>query len=371
MDDNVILLAFRANAIAAGFDEETVGYYTAAVKDVLTDTVIPAAERLYDQVQTLESYITEPFGLAAREGGKEYYTYLIQGKTGSDMTMEEMYDYLVQGIEGMEAEFEKVYLSDRTLFDRYESAEYGTTDYRAILDTLKDFVAKDFPAIRETQYTVSALPDELCVDGVLAYFMPPQIDNLDRKVIRVNPHYDDNDIELFATLAHEGYPGHLYQFEYFSSSEGYHPINAALSYLGYSEGWTTMIEQEAYKWACNGDENVAFIFNLDHNYLNALVAAIDIGVNYYGWDLAKVRSFFGSSLYGDSAATAQLLLDAVVSDPGTYIYYSLGYFMCNDIIDALMLMQNRLRPTEQSVFGISLIFTRLRITLNNESEVLG
>ena len=97
-----------------------------------------------------------------------------------------------------------------------------------------------------------------------------------------------------------------------------------------------MIESEAYKWACNGDENVAFMFDLDHNYLNALVAAVDIGVNYYGWDVQKVRSFFGASLYGDSAATAKMLMNAVVSDPGTFIYYSLGYFMCNDIIDALM-----------------------------------
>ena len=44
-----------------------------------------------------------------------------------------------------------------------------------------------------------------------AFYMVPAIDSTKNNVIYINQGHMPDDISLFTTLAHEGYPGHLYQ----------------------------------------------------------------------------------------------------------------------------------------------------------------
>lgn len=333
--DNVIVAAFRANAEVAGFDADTVSRYTSLVADTVNKKLVPAAEAMYENVYSLQSYVTDVKGLASKEGGANYYTFLAQSKTGSNLTVDEMYDYLIRKSEEMVGEYRAWYLADVTILKRYQSAKYDTRDFDTILKRLMRFTEQEYPAIRKTTYTVSKLPDELCVSSVLAYYMSPQVDCVDRKIIRVNPKSGQNSVSLFSTLAHEGYPGHLYQDEYFLSTEGYHPINAVLSYVGYAEGWATMMGKNAYKWACE-DDAVAFLFDFDYTYTNTVVAICDIGVNYYNWDKKQVADYLKTTMLINGASLASLVYGAVVSDPGVYLPYTYSHFQCLDIINALV-----------------------------------
>ena len=54
-----------------------------------------------------------------------------------------------------------------------------------------------------------------------------------------------NDMTLFTTLAHEGYPGHLYQTIYYESTHP-DPIRSLLDFGGYVEGWATYAEMGSY-----------------------------------------------------------------------------------------------------------------------------
>lgn len=335
-DNNVILAAFRANAADAGMDEATIGKRAAEVNQLLQEKLIPAAEAMRENVKTLKSYIEDPKGLAAREGGKEYYSYLVQATTGSNLSVDDMYDYLNRKIDELLNTYRTIYLQDMNCLKRYNELEYDTHDFVAILDRLKVLTAENFPAIRDTKYTVSALADELCVDSILAYFLVPQVDNPDRKIIRVNPHNKESNVEMFSTLAHEGYPGHLYQDEFFRHLDGYNIINAALSYTGYDEGWATMMGKEAYNWVTDGDTAVAFLCNFDSIYSNSVVAVCDIGVNYYNWGTKELCEYLGSTLYGDNDAFAEYILEFVASDPGMLLPYSFSHFQCVDIIDELV-----------------------------------
>lgn len=334
--ENIILSAFRSNAAGYGFDDATVQKYAAELEKVLTDSLIPAAEKLRDNVKTLESYISEAKGLASREGGANYYAYLAQSKTGSELTVNEMYNYLDRKTTEMASEFVKIYQQDGGIFNRYDEVMYGTRDFNVILDRLKKLTSENYPKIRDTKYIVSALPDELCVEGVLAYFMTPQIDNPDRKIIRVNPKSEKSDIELFSTLAHEGYPGHLYQDEYFRHSGNWHEISSVLNYTGYMEGWATMMGKNAYNWAMPDDPNLAFFFDLDYTYSNSVVAICDIGVNYMNWDKAQVKKYLSTTLLGSGTDLVDLVFDAVTSDPVVYLPYTFSHFQSLDIIDSLM-----------------------------------
>ena len=333
VDGNVILISFRENAKGIELDEETYNSYVALVEETLKNEVCPAFDKLLTTVKGLSQYISEPQALASREGGKDYYTLLAQSTTGSNWTVDKMYEYLLGKSKQMIKDYTSVYMSDGGVFDRIDEMQYGSRDFKVILDDLKARTTKEFPKIRDTNYTVSALPDELCVDGVLAYFLTPQSDNPDHKVIRVNPKNKDTDIELFSTLAHEGYPGHLYQDEYFRMSDGYHPINSTLNYTGYMEGWATMMGTDAYLWATNGDKSAAFMYDFDYTYSMSIVGCCDIGVNYYNWSKDELRKFVKDNYL--SADAADEIYAMVVADPVIYLPYTLCHFQCIDIINEL------------------------------------
>ena len=171
-------------------------------------------------------------------------------------------------------------------------------------------------------------------DGVMAYYLMPQIDNFSRKIIRVNASAVGEDtITLYSTLAHEGYPGHLYQNEYFCSTEGYHEINALFTYLGYAEGWASVVGAMAYDWCCD-DKNVASCYRFDTEFSMLLAAWADIGVNYYGWDTDDVYEMLSEN-YIDSYEAAELFYEMSVSDPCIYLPYTLGYYLTEDTIEEL------------------------------------
>ncbi len=334
LENNVILAAFRENAKEAGLEDEVYNNYVTLVEETLKAEVCPAFDKLMTTVKGLESYISEPKPLASVEGGKAYYEVLAQTTTGSNWTVDKMYEYLLDKSQKMIKDYLNIYSKDKDAFDRAGEMQYGTRDFTTILDDLKKRTAQEYPKIRDTNYIVSALPDELCVEGILAYFMSPQYDNPDRKVIRVNPKNKSGDIELFSTLAHEGYPGHLYQDEYFRMSEGYHPINSALSYTGYMEGWATMMGTNAYLWATNGDANASFIFDFDYTYSMSIVACCDMGINYFNWSKDELRKFLSKNYLSESAADE--IIAMVVADPAIYLPYTLSHFQCMDIIEELM-----------------------------------
>ncbi len=333
VEDHPFVAAIESNLDeVAGITENDKKTYVAQVSTIVEDELIPALKEYMSCLEDLEDIVAEPQGMAHMEGGKDYYEYLVQGYTGSDMTMPEMYEYLEKKLEKTLANYTAILMFDPGAIDDYFEASYDYSAQEMMLQ-LKERIAGEFPAIRDTSYQLSFLPEALQIDGVLAYFLTPQIDNPDRKVVRVNPSAAESSVMLYSTLAHEGYPGHLYQDEYFTSLEGYHPINALFSYLGYTEGWATMVGDKAYGW-CLDSEAVAEMFRFDYNYSMTLAGLVDIGVNYYGWGLDEVHEYLASHMLDDEAL-AEEFLNMVVADPGVYLPYMFGFFYCSDIIDAL------------------------------------
>ena len=50
-----------------------------------------------------------------------------------------------------------------------------------------------------------------------AFYLIPALDNTEENIIYINNGHISDDLSLYTTLAHEGYPGHLYQTTYFAS----------------------------------------------------------------------------------------------------------------------------------------------------------
>ena len=112
-------------------------------------------------------------------------------------------------------------------------------------------------------------------------------------------------MELYTTLAHEGDPGHLYQNAY-TASGNLPLIRNLFSFTGYAEGWATYVEFEyAYDYA-GADETLADLLAGNEACLLGLMAYIDIGIHYDGWDREDVAEYLADFGVEDQDATDEI-----------------------------------------------------------------
>ena len=81
-----------------------------------------------------------------------------------------------------------------------------------------------------------------------AYYITAPIDDYNANSIYINAKTDASTMRYFTTLAHEGFPGHLYQ-TIISYQSGLPAIRSILNYPGYVEGWATYVEMMSYHYA--------------------------------------------------------------------------------------------------------------------------
>ena len=197
----------------------------------------------------------------------------------------------------------------------------GSLPPEEIIAQLREASKEDFPALEELPYTVKDVPAALEEYTSPAFFMIPPIDSQDKNTIYINNSALDAS-SLFTTLAHEGYPGHLYQTVY-SQLLDLDPLNNELSATGYAEGWATYVEHEYGYSYLDESETYRRLARLNALLSLEVSALADIGVNWAGWsedDLAAWLDMLGFN--GDVAGD---LMAHVCAEPANYMAYAAGY----------------------------------------------
>jgi len=291
-------------------------------KNAVKNSIIPAYEGLIDTLEALKGTGKYDPGVGNLPNGKDYYEQLAQSITGSDKTVSDMKSALTKTMQQSATRLSLMASNDDSLEKDYFSMEFPMTDPDEILEYLTDAVKEDFPALENVNYTVKYVDKSLEDHVSPAFYLTPQLDNYTENSIYINGASDNDLSQIFTTLAHEGYPGHLLQSVYFNQHNN-SPIRSLLSYGGYSEGWATYCELYSYNIAGLEDNLGEFakqymIFNL------CLYAQIDIGVNYDCWseeDLLEYLENFGIT----NKDAASQMFDIVVDDPANYLQYVIGY----------------------------------------------
>ena len=212
-------------------------------------------------------------------------------------------------------------LKDFSILDKFDTFSFNMTDPVGILTDLKKRITDDFPEIPDVNYNIKYVSKALEDYTSPAMYFIPQLDNLDINSIYINSS-GTSASELYPTLAHEGYPGHMYQTQYFAATN---PdwIRYILAPGGYVEGWASYVEVLSYNYAQTGNDALNKMYAANYATVLCLYAKGDIGVNYYGWSEDDVYRFI--SQYGfDDKSVAHEMYYAFVSDPGNYCKYVLG-----------------------------------------------
>ena len=298
--------------------------YESKNQELVCGPVAEAYRSLGECARELAAQGGEPQGLAARqEDGADYYQLLMRSMVGSDRPVEEYQQMLVDDINGVLAEMDTLYQQDPEGYDAYFSTvpAQGTLPPEEIIDQLRQASKDDFPALEELPYTVKDVPTALEAYTSPAFFMVPPIDSQDKNTIYIN-HSMLDPTTLFNTLAHEGYPGHLYQAVY-SNLLDLDPLNDELSAPGYSEGWASYVEIEYGYSYMDESETYRSLARLNNLLSLELSALVDIQVNWAGWSEEKLASWLSDM--GFNAEVTGDLMEHVCAEPGNYMTYAGGY----------------------------------------------
>jgi len=304
--------------------------YIAQNKEAVLSSVIPAYQGLVDGLNQLKGTGKNPNGLYYYKGGRDYYLYLLKSNSG-------LYD----SVEKLQTRLYKQLLADYTqvkkILTANPNAAVASTKKGLLTSTpeemLKDLQAKitnDFPTMNSVSYSIKYVHPDLEKYLSPAFYLTPPIDTLSPNSIYINRNSKMEGVELYTTLAHEGFPGHLYQTVYFASG---HPlkIRSLLNMGGYIEGWATYVESYAYGYV-DTDPDVSQFLWLNRSMNLCLYSLLDIGIHYYGWTLNDVTSYlknFGIT----NTAVIQEIFQAIVEDPGNYLKYYMGYLSFVDLRD--------------------------------------
>jgi uncharacterized protein (DUF885 family) len=314
-----------------GLTESQLEAYKNANKEAVIDYVIPAYELLIASLDELKGTGINKGGLSYYKNGKEYYEYLVRVNTGSSKSIEELKKLVDNSINTNLLKLGTIMTKDSGVYDKVMNLTFSYTDPAQIIEYLKDSIAKDFPESPDVNCSIKYVPSSLQEYLSPAMYLIPAIDNYKDNTIYINNNPDYDLTQIFPTIAHEGYPGHLYQSVYFRELEPA-AVRNLLDYGGYVEGWATYVEYYSYQLA-GFDKNVSDFLEANMAANMALYCRLDIGIHYDGWTLSDTSNYLRD--YGiEDDATVKLLYNTMIEEPALYPQYGIGYLEFIELRDA-------------------------------------
>ncbi len=310
-----------------GISDEKKALYKKQNRSLVENVVVPAYESLADSLIELKSSGNNTAGLSHYPQGKSYYEYLVRSNTGSAKNIREL-QKRTERQRNLDIAALHNLLSKNPDLLQAQNPKIATEEPEAILDHLLDAMQADFYPAADSSYEVNYIHESLEDTLAPAFYLTAPIDDISHNVIYLNRSSNYTGIQLFTTLAHEGFPGHLYQTTG-SYQAGLAPVRALFSYPGYTEGWATYVEMLSYRYA-GLDEDLTEVLMHNQSALLSLYATIDMGVHYDGWLLADAVSFLKGFGITDQS-TIKRIYDLIVTEPSHYLKYYIGYLEFLDL----------------------------------------
>lgn len=318
-DDNELIKIFDENIDAFdGLSAEEKEAYKKKNREIVLNAYIPSYEKVAEELQKLKGSRKADYNVSSLDGGSEYYAALARYKTSIDADVETILDICTQYIEKSVDELYDIMQNHSEVTEEtldFDSAEDVLSYLEGHLDA--------FPVLDKVYYNVQYLDPSVANDSIVAYYLSPPVDDMRDNVIKINGDNVSDVLDLYTTLAHEGFPGHLYQTNYYIQQQP-SLLRTQLTMMGYQEGWGMFAEGQALH--VSGLSEYASEYqkiNIELNYV--LSAAVDLGVNGLGWSTKDVSKYLDRLDLNSSIAKD--LYDFATLQPGKILPYGVGVAM--------------------------------------------
>lgn len=325
--DNFMIDTFQERlAKVEGLTPEEADAYRQRNAELLEQSFVPAYQLLIDGMTALKGTGTNQKGLCGFPEGKKYYQYLVYANTGTSYgSVEELMNAVENALLDNVKITSRLLSEHPELAEQLESYQFCQTDAAAMLTELEKLAAEEFPELPKCRFTLKDVPEALELSLSPAFYLKSPIDDVTENVIYINrnPRYPEE--SLFPTIAHEGYPGHLYQNVYFNTHCSSN-LRQILSFPGYSEGWAAYVERLSYTMDNGLSPELGELLAANSMATLGLHAYLDLAVNYLGWERDDVRDYL-THYYSDTEmveASADSLFQVMVENPANYLSYFVG-----------------------------------------------
>lgn len=316
--------------------------YVSEHNRLLTTVVVPAYDHLADGLTVLKGSGKPTCGLAGQENGRDYYRALVRLRTGSYRDIDEIKRLLARDLRFNYESLVALLSANPALKEMIAKSPSLLPEMtpEEILADLQSEIGEEFPPIPAGRNSAPIRSTIKYVDASLeaysapAFYMMPPIDNICNNLICLNAKDTEDDLSLFTTLAHEGYPGHLYQTIYskrYQEQENILPLGNVLYYGGFVEGWAMYVELGSFDRAIelagkSHPEAAAYyqVCRLDRQFRLGLYSLLDIAIHYDNASFEDVQKLCYCLGLTDSASLAALY-QYIAEEPCNYLKYYLGY----------------------------------------------
>lgn len=332
-DNNEILKNISAEIDELGLDQETAQSYKDTIQTCLEEDYYPSFTYLKKEIKALKSENLPAQPITAFDNGKEYYALLLQSKASTSKSAQTIQKELANA-------YTEIAMSLQDNNADIDSFSTGFTSSDEILNFLAQNYTSNMPEITLPSYDVQDLPEEQTSKSVVAYYLEPVLDREEVNRIRFNAKDfggDTGSLDTYLTFAHEGLPGHMYQFNY-----NHQNVNYNLAHLfnetAYTEGFAMLAEKEALSYLDISDQQADLAMGYEAlNYY--LPAIMDIDINQSGYSEEEFLE-----QYKDIGSTSMLesLYESSCYDPAMYIPYGYG---CYKMLDLQQTAQEELKDS--------------------------
>lgn len=378
-ENNLLIQSFEERlAEVESLSKDQKASYIANNRLLVTDKVFPAYKSLKTSLQT---YINESKNTSSKErlceykNGQDYYKFLLISNVGTDFSPEDCITILESQLKNTVKDISSLTTKNKDLYTEYLSATPALSAPKEIMNTLKNDSLIDFPEIKNISCQLKNVPDALSGTSACAFYLVPPIDSTKDNIIYINKSRVDSN-ELFSTLAHEGYPGHLYQTNYFLTTNP-SPLRTFLHCAGYDEGWGTYAQLYSYNFIefKNVDEQTTKQLRQlyrDNDLLSLSLSSLsDLYVNYKNYDENALANYLQT--YGIDKDGAQKLYRYVIENPTTYLSYSIGCYELDQLKQTMadsLGKAFKISDFHEAVLNVgSCNFSILRQEIEKETEI--
>lgn len=323
VDNNMLIEVFPSKLEALDLTEEQKQTYIASNTDAVRNHVIPAYEMIISALTLQLDTAPENGSLASYENGQDYYAYLLKASVGTDKTPEELIELTESRLDSYIMAISFLYMKNEAIFDELEAVDFSMEDPTEIIEHFKDTLVKEqFPDAPDANYDLKTVHESMSDSLSPAMYFIPRIDDAENNQIYLNIGGNNSSNELMPTLAHEGYPGHMYQTTYFYNTNP-DPIRTVFESNGYVEGWASYVEGLSYDY-CGFSEDISDLLRIaNHDLTLNLYCRTDLGIHYENWDISDASDFLTQYLDLDTQ-TIEEIYEAILYNPTNYLIYGIG-----------------------------------------------
>ncbi len=300
-------------------------------EEILKNDFTAAYVTLTEGLEDMKGHAESPSGASSLPNGTEYYEYLLKSSTYTSYQNPKALKDAIAGrmLDELDHAQELMSQDPELIYDLYQF-DFSIQDPEDALTDLQTKLLTDFPEVPAYAYEVRTLPEALEPYTSPAFYLSPPIDTQNENFIYINQSSVAARNDIYTVMAHEGYPGHLYQCNYFNTVN-HSLLRSLMSFSCYVEGWATYVQYLAYQWDDQIRPELAELLAINESAYLALYALVDYQVNYEGMSVEELGEFLNELFRISNPEAADSLYQIVCEDPANYMKYYVGYLEISEM----------------------------------------